>query len=436
MMNTRLNKALIALLAVATVGACDDPPIEPGNTDAARLATNPSFVVIEAGETRLVQAYLVNSLGNPVSGEVSYSACSALVTVADDSTQTDIEPGTNFTITGNTLGESCVNVSAGGFEETINVSVVPGSVGLTVSDTVESGSTSSSAVEFFDSEGSVVAGFDIDDIVFTTDDDEIAVVNDAGIVTGRAPGEVNVIATLDPGTGAARADTFAIVVVPGTFAGTSSGTTGPGGQLATFTFVGPGTDDDTEATVDFDGDVYPLYNIDDGDAATYVTRLPYGVAAGVGTVAFTGLGTEQVALGTTVEITSMTANDPHEPNDLFGVATPVEVPFDDILFQDGSDTEDRYAFTITDTTDLRFDLDWDGTNGSHDLDFILYRVNDEGTLYVSAGCSAATAAHPETAVCLGMAPDTYYIRINNYDADVGGAQGPTNYHLTVTIPEL
>jgi hypothetical protein len=107
MMNARLNKALVALLAVAAAGACDDPPVEPGNSDAARLFTNPSFVVVEAGDSRLVQAYLVNELGSPVSGTVEFEACNSVITAVADSGQSDIEPGNNFFIEGNTLGESC-----------------------------------------------------------------------------------------------------------------------------------------------------------------------------------------------------------------------------------------------------------------------------------------------------------------------------------------
>lgn len=162
MMNARLSKTLVALLAVVAVGACDDPPIEPGSSDAARLATNPTFAVIEAGETRLIQTYLVNEVGNPVAGEVDFDACNGLITVVEDEDQLDIEPGTNLLVTaGGTLGESCINVSAGGFEETITIRIVPSEIVVTAAtDTVRAGDSGSIDVTIVDADGNPVTPFD------------------------------------------------------------------------------------------------------------------------------------------------------------------------------------------------------------------------------------------------------------------------------------
>ena len=169
MMNARLSKALVALLAVAAVGACDKPPIEPGSPDAARLATNPTFAIIEVGETRLIQTYLVNDLGNPVSGDVDFEACNALISVVEDPDQLEIEPGTNLLVTANTIGESCINVSGSGFEETITVRVVPTEielVNLTPGDSVRAGEAGSIDVIVVDADGNPALPFGEEEITY------------------------------------------------------------------------------------------------------------------------------------------------------------------------------------------------------------------------------------------------------------------------------
>jgi len=434
MMNARLNKALVGLLAVA-VGACSDSPVDVGANDPEGIVTNPSFVVIEAGESRLVQTYLVNALNSPVAGELDYEACNGLITLSEDPDQTDLQPGTNFMLTaGTTLGSSCVNVSGSGHEATIQVRIVPGSIELTVSDTVASGGTSSAAVAFFDAQGGAATGFDIDEIEFSTSDEDIAVIDENGVITGRAPGEVDIIATLVSEAGADRADTFSIIVAPGTFGGTATGDVGPGGTVLTFEFTsGSLPDDDTEVTAEFDGDVYPLYPMAGTDDNTYVTRLPYGTAVGEGSVSIINLGDEQVAVNHPVEITSATANDPHEPNQTFAAGTPITLPYNNILY---ADTEDRFVFTTTDSMIVDVSLDWDDENGSHDLDLFVYAESLTTPGSYSAICTAASSAHPEViANCVLPANRKIGIRVDNYDLDDSGNDGPTNYNLVITIDD-
>ena len=393
MMNARLNKAMVALLAVAAAGACDDPPIEPGNSDADRLVTNPSFVVIDAGDTRLVQAYLANVLGNPVVGEVEFEACDAGVTVTADDEQTDIEPGNNFYIQGNTLGESCVNVSGGGFEETIGVRVVPAALELGLADTLSSGETVTASVLFLNAAGGAATGFDLDEVTFESLDEDIAVIDASGNVTAQAPGNVDIVVTLNDGLGAERADTFTAVVEPGTFTGTVE--SGPLGVNDTITF--------TAGAIAFDGDERVFigeeeaYIVSNDSSTTIMAIIPEGAE---GEFLITGIGENQVAsVGTyeegaehTIQIVSGTTfggmYSGDDVEDIYFVHVPVGETFDvSIDFLDGTDI-DAYMTQ----------------------DFVLSVCADD-----FFGCSMATGDDPETVTTTLPAGD-YEIIIDLYDA--------------------
>lgn len=216
MMNTRLSKMLVALLAVATAGACDDPPIEPGDNDPARLFTSSSVVVVEAGASSLVRAHLVNNLGNPLTGDVAFSACDATISVAADPEQTTVEPGSNFIVTGVTLGESCVNVSAAGFEETITVRVVPAELSVTAApDTVRAGEAGSIDLETRTTAGVFVGPFADTDVTFeSSDEDRLFFTDDAGAFDTDEAGAVTVTATFES-FGVQREVEIPITVIPG-----------------------------------------------------------------------------------------------------------------------------------------------------------------------------------------------------------------------------
>ena len=437
MMNARLNKALVALLAVSA-GACGDAPVDVAQNDPDRLVTNPSFVVIEAGETRLVQAYLVNALGNPVAGDVDFEACDAAITVEADPEQTDLEPGSNFLITGNTLGTSCVNVSGSGEEATINVRIIPAELALSLEDTILSGAGATAGVTFLNASGTAATGFDLDEVSFTSLDTLIAVVDPVtGDVTARAPGTAEIVVTLDEGLGAARADTFAVVVVPGSFTGTVTPNSGPGGQRITAEWGAgqPEWDSNSTASIRFGFEDYPLYRLLGSDANTFISDIPMGVAAGTGTITFGGLGPNQIALSTTFNMTSMATNDEHEPNQTFATCTPITLPYDNVLFQDGTDTEDRFCLgTLLAATPATLTLDWDDEHGSHDMDLYVYQQTATGFSAI-ATCSVANSTHPEvTSGCTLPAGVPLFVRIDNYDADVHGVNGPTNYRLRITTP--
>lgn len=215
MMNHRLRNALVALLAVAAVGACDDPPIEPGNSDAARLSTNPSFVVVEAGASRTISASLQNDLGNPVSGDVTFSACNALISVAADPNQTPLEPGTNIVVTGVTLGESCVVVSGAGFSDTVGVRVVADELTVTAApETVRAGDTGSIDLALVTTGGVSVGPFSEADVTWSSSNTaRLFFTDDVGGFDTRLAGPVTVTATYTA-FGVTRTVAIPITVLP------------------------------------------------------------------------------------------------------------------------------------------------------------------------------------------------------------------------------
>lgn len=391
MMNARLNKALVALLAVSA-GACGDAPVDVAQNEPDRLVTNPSFVVIEAGETRLVQAYLVNALSNPVAGDVDFEACNGAITVENDPNQTDLEPGTNFLITGNTLGTSCVNVSGSGEEATINVRVVPAELELTLSDTILSGAGEPAGVTFLNASGTAATGFDLDEVSFSSLDTLVAVVDPAtGDVTARAPGTVSIVVTLDDGLGAARADTFSVVVVPGTFDGSFSDDTPGENQQITISAGDAPFDADTRIWMGEEEAHIVSFTADE-----LVVVVPENHD---GTYLITGIGPNQIAQGGTYTPGADATANVGDGVVYYGVFS-------------GDDTDDTFFVTVPSTGTYAVSIAF--TNAADvdaymTQDFVLNVCADDQFV-----CSAATGDNPETVTAVIEAGD-YEILVFLYD---------------------
>jgi hypothetical protein len=359
--------------------------------------------------------------------------------VEQDPDQTDLEPGNNFLITGNTLGSSCVNVSGSGEEATVNVRVIPADLSLTLADTLLSGSGATAGVLFLDAEGAAATGFDLDEVSFSSLDEDIVSVDPAtGDVVAKAPGTVGIVVTLDDGLGAARADTVNVTVVPGDFAGTVTPTSGASGAMVTLTF------DPSDPQWDASSDItlqagFDTYGIDSGlfylagtDTANgvIVTNIPFGTDAGDVTFILSGLGDDEVALAQTFTISTGSDDDAFGDNDPFEGEDPVAVtlPLDLLGAINGpaGEINDGFEFTAATTGAHAIRLDWDDENGSHDMDVLVFNGITGGFL----GCSPATANHPEAANCTLTAGVPYIVVLNDYEETAA----ITNYRLRITPP--
>lgn len=216
MMNDRLRKALVALMAVAAVGACGDAPVDVADDAAERLQTNPSSVAVNAGDTTFVDAFLVTALGQPILGDADFESCNtAIATVVADESQTDLEPGTRFGIVGQTVGTTCVEVTAGGFVDTVLVRVVAAAFDIQdAPDSIRAGTAGDLTITAVDAQGNPVGPFTEADATYTSSQPtRLFFTNDTGGFDTRIAGPVNVTVAWET-FGIERDTVIAIVVIP------------------------------------------------------------------------------------------------------------------------------------------------------------------------------------------------------------------------------
>ena len=112
---------MVAVLAAA----CDDNPLAEDRDSVDRFRINPSFAFVKVSDSTKVSAIAVNVHGEPTGDAVTATACDAKINVARDETRVEYEPPERFVVRGIAEGESCVNVTAGGRNATITITVVP-----------------------------------------------------------------------------------------------------------------------------------------------------------------------------------------------------------------------------------------------------------------------------------------------------------------------
>lgn len=215
MMTERMKNALVALLTVAAVGACDDPPIDPGDTEAARLQTNPSSVAVNAGDTTSFDAYLLNSVAQSVPGAVEAVTCDAsIATVVVDTSKTELEPGERFSVAGISIGETCIVVSAGGFEDSIPVRVVQAGFSIEAPDSIRAGTAGDINIDAVNKQGASIEPFAEDSATFSSSNTSALFFTDTlGAFDTEESGNVSVTVSYRT-LGITRDSTIAIVVLP------------------------------------------------------------------------------------------------------------------------------------------------------------------------------------------------------------------------------
>ena len=216
-----------AMATVAWAAACGDggtgppaPPPEPSRPTT--ITVSPATAELTAlGETVQLQAEVRDQNGQVMAGAVvtwaTSSAAVATVSAAGLVTATGNGTATITATAGSASGSAMVTVA----QEVSAVAVTP------AGDTLIAGDTLRLAAEAADANGHPVAGAEFD---WASSDTLVAVVDDAGLVTGVGAGEAEVTATAAGVTGRAALSVVApaptaIAVTPDTVALTALGQT-------------------------------------------------------------------------------------------------------------------------------------------------------------------------------------------------------------------
>ena len=115
--------ALLSVLGLGVVAACDDNPVAEDRENVFRLFLNPTVVNLTVGGTKAVTGQALNRYGEATFTPVTATACDARITIAPDTTLLPIEPPTRVIATGRTVGTSCIVFTGGGFTDSVTVNV-------------------------------------------------------------------------------------------------------------------------------------------------------------------------------------------------------------------------------------------------------------------------------------------------------------------------
>jgi hypothetical protein len=135
-MNRRLFGALGVIAVLTWAGACKEDPLSDLDGNPAAVTTNFSNLQLAIGGEQTIRASIVDARATPLAVPITFSACSADITVTEDPDYHPI-PATSAQaiVTAVTANPSCVVVSGGGVSDTITVAVLPLGFGGTASTT-------------------------------------------------------------------------------------------------------------------------------------------------------------------------------------------------------------------------------------------------------------------------------------------------------------
>lgn len=156
-MNRRLFETFgtLAALAVVTVAGCKKDPLSDLDGNPAAIITNFSYLQLAIGDEAAVTAQVIDARATPLAVPITFTPCTADITVATDPTYNPV-PATSARaiVTAVSANPSCVVVAGGGVSDTITVAILPQTFGGTLSSTtLQAGDTltiGSTAVLKFD----------------------------------------------------------------------------------------------------------------------------------------------------------------------------------------------------------------------------------------------------------------------------------------------
>ena len=124
-MNRRVSSWLGVVAAVSLLApGCKSDPLSDLDGSPAAIVTSFTDLVVAVGASTSFTASVVDGRSTPLLETVTFSACDAKVTAATDPNYNPV-PATSFkaTVSGVSAGTSCVNVSGGGLQAQVNVTV-------------------------------------------------------------------------------------------------------------------------------------------------------------------------------------------------------------------------------------------------------------------------------------------------------------------------
>jgi hypothetical protein len=134
-MNRRLFGAFGVLTVVAfSLGSCKSDPLSDLDGTPAQVVTNFSYLQMPIGGEAVVNASVLDARSTPLAVPVTFTPCTADVSVEADTSYHPI-PATSAQaiVTALTPNASCVVASGGGVEDTIDVAVLPAAFNGTAS---------------------------------------------------------------------------------------------------------------------------------------------------------------------------------------------------------------------------------------------------------------------------------------------------------------
>ena len=126
-MNRRLFGALgVVVVFTLSVGSCKSDPFADVHGAPAALVTNFSYLQVAAGDSTPLRASVVDATATPLELPVTFTACTADVSVLTDTSYHAIpNTSTQVLVKGVNPSPTCVVAAGGGFKDTIKVAVVP-----------------------------------------------------------------------------------------------------------------------------------------------------------------------------------------------------------------------------------------------------------------------------------------------------------------------
>jgi hypothetical protein len=126
-MNRRLFGAFGVLAVLAfTVGGCKSDPLSDLDGKPSAVVTNFSYLQLPIGGSATVNARVLDARATPLAVPITFTPCTADVTVATDTGYHPVPvTSAQVIVTAVSANASCVRVAGGGIEDTVSVAVLP-----------------------------------------------------------------------------------------------------------------------------------------------------------------------------------------------------------------------------------------------------------------------------------------------------------------------